>query len=184
MFKQEKGIWGTDVGDWSLLTVKTVWGATMSGTYKGLSITALWSITLGSLWHVSEHWAWVWRESSGGWEPHVLSPDRAVVFLLLVFRTWMTNLACYFLWTPPGHTLCTTLSNIGSAVPQLSWLHVAHSGTALPWVSEIHGQSKGKLEEHTARESKGEQARGSSLSARLQPPSDWRQECQAFMEAS
>lgn len=132
---------------------------------------------------VTCEWAWVWRESSGGWEPHVLSPDRAVVFLLLVFRTWMANLACYFLWTPPGHTLCTTLSNIGSAVPQLSWLHVAYSGTALPWVSEIHGQSKGKLEEHT-RESKGEQARGSSLSARLQPPSDWRQECQAFMEAS
>lgn len=31
------------------LTMKTVWGP-----YMGLSITALWSITLGSLWHVSE----------------------------------------------------------------------------------------------------------------------------------
>lgn len=99
MFKQEKGIWVADVGEVETYQLTnesySVW-ATMSGTYMGLSITALWSIALGSLWQVSEHWAWVWKESFGGWEPHVLSPDCGVVLLLLVFRTWMTWL-CYFL---------------------------------------------------------------------------------------
>lgn len=186
MFKQEKGIWVADVGEAETYQLNNerynVW-ATMSGTYMGLSITSLWSIALGSLWHVSEHWVWVWKESFGGWEPHVLSPDCGVVFLLLVFRTWMTWLwALLFpdLWTALGHTLYTTLSNMVSAIPQLSWLHVAHSGTTLPWVSEIHGRSKGELE-HTARKSKQE---AHPHLPSLQPPSDWRQECQAFMGAS
>lgn len=51
---------------------------------------------------------------------------------------------------PPGHTLCTTLSNIGV-------LSLSSHGSMWHTVEQLClGQSKGKLEEHTARESKQE----------------------------